>query len=531
MKNQLKTLFITIELIIAIASAAYLIDPLEVQAQAIPKITIEPGFYQAQKIDETFSVTVKIYGLETDDKAVSIQFRVTYNASLLEALNVTEGPFLQQFNNTVNPPYTFLINYIEDDPRYGPNVLVGILLLPNGTGYWTNFPEGNGTLATITFKAINQTGEPKPPASSMLTLNDTQLTDDESNIIPHTLVNGYYEIEPLSFSYEPTIPLAGQPVFFEAPEANYTVTYCWNFGDGTGLNVTESTAGHIYSLPGQYNVTLTCITDSLTSTVSKTITTWPPTPTIEVTIDVGSIHFGGEIAEFSVLIANHGEAINATKIEAFLYYNGAPYADLTSVVQLVDTGFYITPYNIPIDAETGIYTLIVKAEYYNAKGTSMKSFQISQTLTNWGNLITEIKGEIATILTDLNYIKLNLTAINATLIGVEGNIAVIDSEIGTLQTDLSNINATITDILVDGNELLVEIDTALGTITTNLDSVDGKITEVKEDTATISTTLGEVELKLGDIQGTATTTLYVTSILSAIAAILAAVILIILRKR
>ena len=497
-----------------------------------PNLTVQPSLYTASLIGEIFEIDVNIENLDSDWKTVGTKFRLQYNDTILEAVGATEGSFLQQFNNTVDPPYTFFINFIEDDPRHGPNVLVGILLSPNATGHWTNFPEGNGTLATITFKSISQTGEPDPPASSTLILNDTQLITDEVNEIPHTLTDGNYEIEPLSFSYEPSIPIAGQPTFFKAPEANYTVTYCWNFGDGTSSNVTEPTVGHIYAMTGKYDVTLTCVTDSLTATVTKTIDIWPHKPTMEVTIDVGSIHFGGEIAEFNILTTNYGEAINASKIEAFLYYNGILQNNLTSLVQPIDTGFYMIPYNIPVDAETGTYTLTVKAEYYNAKGIGMKSFQISQTLRNWDNSITQIQGDIATILVNLNYIKLNLTAINATLMDIQGDIAIIDSEIGLLETNLSDINATLVDVIVNSkDELVAEIATALGTVQTNLENIESTITDIDGDTAWIRTHLGDVELELGNVQGTATTTLYTTSILSAIAAILAAIILMILRKR
>jgi len=508
MKRQLKTTLITIELIMAITLVASLRNPLGVQARKTPMMTIEPNLYQAHQLGEVFNVSVNLYNLETADKAVAVQFRVTYNASVLEALDVTEGPFLQQFNNTANPPFTFMINYIEDDPIYGTNVLVGIILIPNGTGYWTNFPYGNGTLATITFKAIRQTAEPQPPASSMLVLTNTLLLSDTSEI-PHTLVNGYYEIEPLSFSYEPSIPRAGQPVLFKALGANHSVTYSWNFGDGTSSNVTESSLGHIYATPGDYTVTLTCISDSLiSSSITKTITILPNnTPTIEVTVDVGKTHFKGEIAEFSVLTANYGEAVNATKIEASLYYDGTLLADLTSSVQPVDTGFYRIPYSIPADAKTGKYTLKIKAEYYNAKGIGMNSFEISPTLTNWDQSIAQITGikdGIATVSNGITNIKLNLTA----------------------------INATVTGLITSGkDEILAKIDTSLGTLTTRLDAINATITEVKGNTVTISTTLGEVKTTLSDTQSTATTTLYAASILSAIAVILAAAILIFVRKK
>ncbi|NIO37658.1 PKD domain-containing protein [Candidatus Bathyarchaeota archaeon] len=410
-------------------------------------------------------------------------------------------------------------------------------------------------MATVTFKAISQAGEPDLPFSCELVLNDTQLINDVMGENPHTMSHGSYEIEPLSFSYEPSNPIAGQPVLFTAPEAIYSVIYSWSFGDGTSLNTTEPTAGHMYSMLGEYNVTLTCMTDGLASSVSKPIAIWPQGTAIEVTVDVGSIHFGGEIAEFNVLTTNYGETVNASITEALLYHNSGFYADLTGLVQSVSTGLHTIPYSIPIAAETGTYTLVVKAEHYNAQGASMKSFQISQTLASWGTIITQIDNDIATIMTNLNYINLNLTAIDARLTSIIADIAIIDTEVGVLQTSVDNIDARLVDIegdiaiidsklgaiqanVSDINARLVSIegdiaviDSAIGTIQTDLSSIDATVTEVEGDMATISTTVGEVDTKLDGVQATATTTLYAASILSAIAAILSAIILMTTRKR
>ncbi|MEM1590307.1 MAG: PKD domain-containing protein, partial [Candidatus Bathyarchaeia archaeon] len=509
--------------------AVYEMEPLP-----IPSLNVEPATYTASLAGEVFTVNVTIKNLDADWRLIGVQFRIQYDEDVLKALSVVEGPFLQQFNNSAEPPYTYFISFIEKDPIYGPNVLVGILLLPNATGVWTNFPHGNGTLATITFKAIKQTSEPQAPITAMLRLNNTMLINDTLIEIPHTTLSGYYEIKPLSFTYEPAIPFAGRLILFKAPEAKNSATYCWDFGDGTKINTTESTIGHIYTSQGEYNVTLYCIADNIvTPSVSKTITVWPAQPTIDVNVDVGTLHFRGEIAEFSILISSNGEDVNATKIKAFLYHDGMLYADLTNSIQQVSIGFYIIRYNIPGDAETGTYTLFLKAECYNAKGVSIKSFQISPTLTA---RITEISNGIATVSNGLTNIMLNLTSVNATISNLvktsSGEIlAEIRTATGTLTTKLDTINATITGLIIGEGGVFAKIDTALGTLTAKLDNINATIVKIDGNTATLLTDIGEVKTALGGIQSTATPTLYATSILSAIAVILAAAILIFIRKK
>ena len=507
------------------ASATYKAKPIP-----WPKLSVQPDTYHAVLLGEMFNINVSISGLESDSRLVGLQFRLCYNATLLEFVDIAEGSFMQRFNNTATPPFTYFISYVEPDGRWGPHVLVGIQLLPNATGGWTNFPYGSGTLATVTFKAIYQPGEPEPSISSLLVLNDTMLINDDLEEILHTITHGYYEMQPFTFTYQPALPISGEVILFQAPSYPTEVIYSWNFGDGTKLNATKLTVGHAYNKPGNYNVTLIVSRNKLSSgaatkTISVSTGLYVP---VEVTVDVGSLHFNGEIVEFSILAAHFGKAVNATNIKATLYYDGVLYAELSDLVELVDTGLYRIPYSIPGDAETGTYTLVVKVEYFNVEGTSMKSFLISPTLTSWGDSIaqiTEIKDGIATITTNLGSIKVNLTAINAKLVSINGTVAGIESVIGDLQTNLTNINAAITDIVISSKgEILAKIDSDFGSITTRLDNINATITG-------INATITGIDEKVIAFQSIATIGLSVASIFSVIAAVAALAVIALLRKR
>jgi hypothetical protein len=94
---------------------------------------------------------------------------------------------------------TFFVSYVTyNDILWGSNVVVGAMLLPNATGHWTAYPNGTGTVATVTFKAVYQhVGVEKPPLSCKLTLNETIILDEDLVKINHTIANwGYYEILP-----------------------------------------------------------------------------------------------------------------------------------------------------------------------------------------------------------------------------------------------------------------------------------------------------------------------------------------------
>jgi len=423
-----------------------------------PTLTITPATYTASVIGETFNSTVTINNLDSDalsygQRLVGAKFRVQYDSTLLKPLALYEGTFLKQFNNTASPPYTLLIQSFEDDPLYGSNVLVGILLLPPiDTGIWTNFPVGSGTLTTISFEAIAQPGKPQSSEASALTLTDTQLINDDLDDIPHRTQSGQYQILPLSFTIEPADVFAQQHVVMTTKLPAYPITYNWNYGDGTsevhnaqgsGTGASTTSVDHIYASPGTYHVTLTCtVGDTVSGTYTSDAATDTVTvqannrPTLGVAVDSGSVYFRGETAEFSVLTTNNGEPTNTTNMQALLYHGNSLQANLTTFVQTVTTGMYRISYSIPADANFGTYTLLVKTEYYNARGTSAKTFQISQMLTA---AITQIEDGIATIQTDLNTIRVNLTAINASISGLivdaKGTLGEVKTQLTDLQTN------------------------------------------------------------------------------------------------
>lgn len=161
----------------------------------LPTISVEPPLIEKQMVNTTFAVNITISNLSGGYRAVGFQFRLLYDSELIEAINVTEGPFLE--DPMWNPEGTFFTSSIEVDPVYGPCVLVGILVLPNDTGSWEAFPVGNGTLATITFRTLTQeTGLEKLPLTCGLTLVTTQIINDDLEEIQHNTNNGLYKMYP-----------------------------------------------------------------------------------------------------------------------------------------------------------------------------------------------------------------------------------------------------------------------------------------------------------------------------------------------
>jgi len=442
------------------------------QAQDHITLAVDPPTYQANKKGDIFSINVTIDNVETDDRLVGLDFRLSYNNAILEVINVEEGPFFKQFNQTPSEPHTFFIYYIENETTVGtetipPHVVVGILLYPNETGLWPEpFPEGNGTIATMTFKAIYQPVEPQPATNCTFKIFDTMLVDDAEGYLTCEVVSGYYEIPSalypiLSFTYWPPKPTAGQEVIFNASESydpdGSIIWYCWEFEDGTTVNTTHPVATHVFSASGWHDVTLTAKgIDNLTSTMTKTVEVGAPAP-IEVRIDAGSLYFRGEICEYNVLITHLGRAVNTKELSAMLYFEGNIYANLTENIETVETGFYRIPYTIQGTAEAGTYTLLVEAKYNEMSGVNIKSFYISDNLAGMKDTVDSIHNDILTVvIPDLGVIKLNLTEIHAVVTSISGTTATISTNVGDLTSDVSDLSDSI--LSLEG-----KVDDAVGT--------------------------------------------------------------------
>ena len=270
--------------------------------------------------------------------------------------------------------------------------------------------------------------------------------------------------------------------------------------------------------------------------------------TLDIAMDVGSIHFKGEIAEFYILVSLLGEPTDA-EISATLYKPDKTTEALTT--QWIAAGFYRVPYTIPTDAQPGTYVLVVKASYLALKGASLKSFLLNPTLTGWNALLISLNGTVGTIKTDVGLIKVKLDAVDATLVSVEGNIATINSNIGLIQTDINTINAKL--VAINGTLVTIQTDVGLiqvyvediqlevteingntATIETTLGIIEGTITSIEEDIATIETDVGTVQADISKVKGAQesfTTPLYIAIIPALIAAIGAILAIILIRRK
>jgi hypothetical protein len=170
-------------------------------------------------IGKEFDVNVIVVNLDTHWYTVAYQFRLAFDPSLLELVEVTEGPFLQ--DSRWNLYGTFFASGEDTDGVFGHHVYAGDILFPNATGDYdqTLFPTAPGpnvtdldpkvdpVLATIRFRALAQNcfgGTNLTCGLDILPFwwpEDCHFGDKDGNYIPTDtakIVNGTYTMLPIN---------------------------------------------------------------------------------------------------------------------------------------------------------------------------------------------------------------------------------------------------------------------------------------------------------------------------------------------
>jgi len=156
-----------------------------------PYFSVEPPTYEATELGEVFNISIKVNDLDAGWEAVGFEFKLGFNSSILEVLDVYEGPWLPPFGAEPNQG-TLFMSVISAD-----YVLVGDVVLPDENGTWhPPFPHGSGVLAIITFNATYQGLFPEV-ASCDLDLYDIKVGNWLAEpIATDPEVDGSYSIRP-----------------------------------------------------------------------------------------------------------------------------------------------------------------------------------------------------------------------------------------------------------------------------------------------------------------------------------------------
>ncbi len=144
-------------------------------------VWVNPKTQKANILTDNITVDVKI---NTTEEVFATEFKLYYNSSILELLNIMEGGFLKQGNGTTSMAMCE-IGWEDVCPKI--NNTLGKIEFMNTRLEPKEGVSGKGTLATITF---NATGE----GTSGLNLQDVQIADPELKLLEVSVSNGTIEV-------------------------------------------------------------------------------------------------------------------------------------------------------------------------------------------------------------------------------------------------------------------------------------------------------------------------------------------------
>ena len=221
---------------------------------------------------------------------------------------------------------------------------------------------------------------------------------------------------------------------------------------------------------------------------------------LNIALDVGSIHLPGEIVDVFAQVDVDGIISDATL--SFDLYKGESLVK-SLPPNRINTGMYFATFTCPSGAGDYFIRATAYKDYgrmFTLYGSAVAAFTVNPTLSDLRASIVNLNSTVATLMTEVGQIKINLAAVEAKVVGIEGSIATISTTIGTIKTNVTNINAVITGLSKDA----VAIHTDIGDLTVKLSDLNGVI-DVKDDVATIKTVLGDVKGKVISLEGATAT--------------------------
>jgi chaperonin cofactor prefoldin len=150
--------------------------------------------------------------------------------------------------------------------------------------------------------------------------------------------------------------------------------------------------------------------------------------------------------------------------------------------------------------QPGDYT--VKLYYYDKHTLSFThdhgaSTCVTVMLDMIGSSLVTLEENVATVMTKIGEIQVDISDLNAKVVNIEGNVATISTDVGIIQTDITNIDAKV--VSMEGN--VATIETNIGTVKESADALNAAIVSLQDDVVTIHTDVGGLQVKLSEING------------------------------
>jgi len=370
-------------------------------------VSLPPSTNGAVGMDFGVDVTISdVVGLHT------WEFKLFYETDCINAVKVTEGPFMKAFANG----YSTYFTVIEINDAY--NSTHGLVWASCSLPYFS--ATGSGTLATVYFEGVD-TG------TADMALETVKLKDSDWQTISCVVTDGEVVVawpETLDINTDMgTIYFSGEQV------------ECFILTTFHGLSVTPTSISTMLYDPeggstqltpeqvstGFYKVTHTIPSDASSGTYAIKV---------EATYVTDSVQACG--ASFKTWLLS--STLNS------------------KLVSIDDTVAWI---------KTNVGLLQTDVSNLNLQVTSIED-STATIQTNLGTLqgtITSINNNVATIQTSIGTVQTTLGTLQGTITSIYNNVATVQTNLGTLQGTITSINNNVATIQTDVGTIKVDLST------------------------------------------------------------------------
>lgn len=276
-------------------------SPTSVSAASTPKIFIEPPLIIDETLlpNDTFVITVKIENIPEDPGLAGLQFRISWNSTILNGVNMEEVLFSSvtpsgEESNIWNLTHSVSAGKVE----YGYTWMNLTRAIEMGYAPIS----GNHTVATITLK-VKDTGK------TIIDLQNTKLGDPDGQSISHEAFDGYFQN---------TLPPPPAQLYVDPSRIlDLNLAPCKNFT----INVNITNATDVYALEFKLGFDI----NILHATQVESGDFIPPlvTPDIEINNTAGYILFRASLGTPSsgngtlAIITFHVEDLGGTPLDLY----------------------------------------------------------------------------------------------------------------------------------------------------------------------------------------------------------------------
>ena len=224
---------------------------------------------------------------------------------------------------------------------------------------------------------------------------------------------------------------------------------------------------------------------------------------LNLAVEVGGIHYPGEVMDVFVTVDVDGIPKDATTLSLELY-RGDTFVE-TLTYNKVSTGFYVATFNCPSDEGDYFIKAVASKEYecFTLYGSAAAGFSVTASLEGYMASINEMIADV--VIPNLGQIQLNLSAINTRIVDIQNGTAIIQGDMGLVKANLSSLNTKIlaienlNDTITNLEGIVLEIQTSVGNFSKTLADLNG-IVSITDDVATIKTEIGEIKGKVLSIE-------------------------------